>query len=55
MRQRAEDVQVGVAVGDHHAFGARGRAASVVDGDQIVLIDLDRREGVPLPLSIKPS
>ena len=45
MRQRAENVEVGVAVRDHDAFRACGRAAGVVDGDQIVLIDLNRGEG----------
>src|SRR5271166_7078412 len=46
MRQRAENVEVGVAVRDHDAFGACSRAAGVIDGDQIVLIDLNRREGI---------
>src|SRR3984957_604141 len=50
MRQRAEDVEVGVAVSDHHAFGACSCAAGVVDGDQIVLVDLDRHEGIQLRL-----
>jgi len=59
MRQRAENVEVGVAVRDHDAFGACSRAAGVIDGDQIVLIDLNRRKGrrfrLDQALVIKPA
>ena len=44
MKQCADDVEVGVAVGDHHAFGIRRGAARVVDRDQIALVDDSRNE-----------
>ena len=40
----ADDVKVGVAVRDHHALGPRGRAAGVVDREQVVLGDLGALE-----------
>ena len=44
MQQRADDVQVGVPVRDHHAFRARRRAAGVIDRDQVAFVDRRRRE-----------
>ena len=38
--ERADGVHVRIAMRDHHAFRARGRAARVVDRQQIVLADL---------------
>ena len=44
MHERADDIQLGVAVGDHHALGPRGRAAGVVDREQVALADLGARK-----------
>ena len=41
----ADDVHVRVAVRDHHALRARGRAAGVVDGQRVALVDGRRIEG----------
>ena len=38
--QDAHHVHVGIAVGEHHALGARGGTARIVDGEQVVLVDL---------------
>ena len=35
----ADRVEIRIAVGDHHALGARGRAARVIDGEEICLGD----------------
>ena len=40
VHQRADDVHLRVAVRDHHALRPRRRAARVVDGQQIALVDL---------------
>jgi len=45
MHERAHRVHVRVAVRDHHALGARSRAARVVDGDEVGLADLRTVEG----------
>ena len=44
MHQRADNIHVGVAMGNHHALGARGGAAGVVDREQVVLANLGPRE-----------
>ena len=41
MDERSHDVQVRVAVGDHHAFRARRRSTCVVDGQEIGFGDID--------------
>ena len=45
VEQRSNDVEVGVAVGDHHAFGTRRRATRVVDGEEVALGDVGPNDG----------
>jgi hypothetical protein len=44
MHQRADDVHIGIPVGDHHALRARRRAAGVVDRQEIAFADLASHE-----------
>ena len=44
MHERADDIEPGVAMGDHHAFGPRGRAAGVIERKQIALPNFRPRE-----------
>ena len=44
VEQRADDVEVRVAVRDHHALGACRGAAGIVDGEQVALADLGALE-----------
>ena len=45
MDQSADDVHISIAMSDHHTLGARGRAAGIVDGQQIILSNRWAGEG----------
>jgi hypothetical protein len=39
MEERSDRIHPGIAVGDHHALRTRGRAAGVIDCEQVRLVD----------------
>src|SRR3954466_13350060 len=44
MYEGAHNIQIGIAMRNHYPLGPRGCATSVVDGDEVTLVDSSRHE-----------